>query len=156
MDKKKIAIGVLIFLTVSPVVGKFVRWVQIFVPMARTFDQPADAPPFAESLLPVFGVLTIFIGTICLLIYAAERKYTSLKFFCIFNIVYSCLALLIWFIFFGSRFVIYFPVKEMGFYIMFVLAAAPHMLWVVLLIWCIQVFRKMVVAAEADVEQTNS
>jgi hypothetical protein len=156
MNRKKIALGIIIFLVVSPIVGMFLRPLQVFVPMARTFDQPADAPPFAESLLPLFGLLTILIGTICFLVYFTNRRYTSLKFFCVFNIVYSCLALLIWFVFFGSRFVINFPVKEVGFYVIFVLAVAPHMLWILLLVWCIRAFKKLPVPVQINAEQANS
>ena len=144
MTKKNIILAILFILTIAPIIGLLVPWLHAFIPIAIAFDVPLDAPPCAESVLPLVGMLSLLTGAVGLIIYfiSKGRRITGLKVFCYFHFTYSGLALLIWFIFFGSRFIRFFPIKEPVFYIMFFEAIIPHIIWLSILFWSLHTLKK--------------
>ena len=48
-------------------------------------------------------------------------------------ITYSALALGLWVIFFGIRFISHFPIAEFGFYVQWALLTVPHVAWLAFL-----------------------
>jgi ankyrin repeat protein len=140
MHKRNIAVHLQTVLTLAPALGIIFPWLQYFVPSAYWFVVPADGPPFAETLLPLFGFLSIGFGLLALMVFSLSKSQSTslLRVFTQGHIGYSVLAILIWIVFFGSRAIIHFPVKESGFYLLFAISVLPHLFWIFLLRWCLR------------------
>lgn len=138
MRKRNIAVHLQTILTLAPPLGVIFPWLQFMIPSAYWFVVPADGPPFAETLLPLIGLLSIGFGLLALTVFSLSKSQSTslLRVFVLGHIGYSFLAILIWLVFFGSRAVIHFPIKEPGFYFLFFVSIIPHFLWIIILLWC--------------------
>ena len=138
MTKRSTAILIQTVVTLSPPLGVIFPWLQVIIPTAYCFVVPSDGPPFSEAYLPLVGLVAVGLGLTALIVHSVSKSQSTrlLRVFVWYHILYSALALVIWGIFFGSRFIINFPIREVGFYVAFAMLAVPHVAWIFILIWC--------------------
>ena len=143
MNKRFLALEVLTILTIAPFVGIIFPWLHYFIPIAFAFIVPPDGPPFSESLMPLIGMASTLLGCIGLSIYyfTKTQKTTMLRTFAWFNIIYSSIVLIVWFIFYGARIIRYFPITDIRFYFMFLASIVPHIIWIIILILCNRILK---------------
>lgn len=145
MTKRNIAVYIQAVLAVAPPLGMIFPWLQVIVPTAFCFVVPADGPPFSEAYLPLVGVLSVTFGFIALTVFSLTKSQSTLllRIFVWAHVIYSGLAILVWLVFFGSRTIINFPIKDIGFYLLFFFSLLPHVLWILLLRWCLRQLRPL-------------
>lgn len=133
--RKTIYITILTLLIFAPLLGLVLPVIEVLFPLAIAFQVPADGPPFAEVLLPLIGVLTMAAGVPSLAIYliTKQRIKIFLRLYCFGMMLYSFLAGSIWVVYHGFRFVNYFFITDIGFYLQFLFLFAPHIIWIIFL-----------------------
>jgi len=131
MKKHSVIISILATLVIVPFVGSVIPILDLIFPLAIAFRVPPDGPPFSEVLLPLVAMISILIGGFGFAVFALTKQHRvgGLKAYCYFMFLYSALALCIWLLFFGSRFIRHFPISELGFYILWAIATVPHLIW---------------------------
>ncbi|MHC4296393.1 MAG: hypothetical protein ACYS7Y_03745 [Planctomycetota bacterium] len=154
MKKHSVIISILATLVIVPLVGAVMPILDLIFPLAIAFRVPPDGPPFSEALLPLVAVISILIGGIGFLVFALtkQQRVGGLKAYCYFMFFYSALALCVWLVFFGSRFIRYFPISEFGFYIQWAIAIVPHLIWLSFLFIALKHLNQLV----ASNEQTDN
>ncbi len=117
----------------------------VIFPLAIAFRVPPDGPPFSESLLPLVGVISIIIGSIGFAIFAFTKQHKTggLKAYCYFMALYGVLALIVWMVFFGSRFFRHFPVSEFSFYFQWIMFVLPHLVWLAFIFYALRHLNEM-------------
>lgn len=143
MNNRSVILFILASLIIAPITGLIIPVSQYLYPLAIAFRVPTDGPPFSETILPLLGIISFLIGVISFIVFLASKKQRvgGLVFYCQFMFTYSVLALCIWLVFFGSRFIGNFPIKEFGFYLQWALLSIPHIVWLVFLRLVLKVLR---------------
>jgi hypothetical protein len=144
MKIRRLVIGVLAALVVAPVIGLFIPFLELVFPLAIAFRVPPDEPPFSESLLPLLGTFSFLLGSIGFAVFALTKSHHTggLRSYCYFMITYSALASCVWLVFFGSRFIRYFPITEYGFYSLWGMLLVRHILWLTFLYFALKCLRQ--------------
>jgi hypothetical protein len=133
MTQKNVALALVALLAVAPLLGCVVPAASIILPLAWSFIVPVDGPPFSEAVLPLFGIVNLFLGSLAILSVWQSRPL-GLTIFRWFLSIYSFGALFIWTVFYGSRFIRFFPVKDIYFYAASAELIFPHVIWLVVLL----------------------
>ena len=138
-----IVLIILLLMSISPILGLLLPFLELIFPMAIAFRMPLDSPPFAESIVPLMALISTLLGVIGFGVYFGTkgRGTTGLTLFIFFNIFYSSMAFLIWLVFFGSRFFRYFPI-DLSFYVYFIYLAGRHIALICLLVFSRKILRK--------------
>ena len=145
MLKKTTVLIILSLLIIAPIIGEVLPLIETLFPLGGAFHVPWDAPPFAESLLPLIGLSSMVLGGIGLFLYLVTggKVKGGIKAYCYMMIYYSVIAFSIWLFFFGSRYVRYFldVYLDIGFYVFWFAMCIPHIIWFLFLRYALKTIK---------------
>ncbi|MFH2049984.1 MAG: hypothetical protein ABIJ12_11110 [bacterium] len=158
MLKKTIILIILSFLIFAPIIGEVLPLIEIFFPLGGAFHVPWDAPPFMESFLPMFGIFSMGIGGIGLLLYFITRgkKIGGVRAYSYVMIVYSILGFIIWFYYFFVRFLGAIPIlyNDFSFYYFWIAMTLPHCIWFFFLRYTLKTIKNVpLIESDDDIKE---